>query len=63
MKRKNFRLIYMVPRGTDEIIKERIVRTFQVGLSDDKIKQNVFNTERASGHFPLEFNFLGVDDV
>jgi hypothetical protein len=63
MKRKNFKLVYMVPKGTDEIIKERDVRTFQVDLSNDKIKESVFEGERAAGHFPLEFIFKGTDNV
>ena len=63
MKRKSFKLIYMVPRGLDEIILERTVRTFQVTLSNDQIKENVFEVERTAGHFPLEFKFIGIDNV
>lgn len=63
MKRRNFKLIYMVPRGSDEIIKERIVRTFQTNLSLQQLKNNVFNVERAAGHFPLDFVDIGTDEV
>ena len=63
MKRKNFKLVYMVPKGTDEQIFERIVRTFQVHLKDDQIKSHVWQIEKALGHWPLEFKFLGVDEV
>ena len=63
MKRKIFKLVYMVPKGTDEIIKERTVRTFQLNLSNDQMKESVFEDERAAGHFPLEFTFKGADNV
>ena len=63
MKRKTFELVYMVPSGTDEKIYKRIVRTFQTKLTNDQIKKNVFEAERAAAHWPLEFNFLGVDEV
>lgn len=63
MVRRNFRLVYMVPVGIDEIIKERIVRTFQKGLSVDQIKKNVFKVERSLGHWPLEFSEMQSDEV
>lgn len=63
MKRRNFKLVYMVPIGLDEIIKERIVRTFQMNLSFDQLKKNIFEVERAAGHFPLEFTDVGTDEV
>lgn len=63
MKRRNFKLIYMVPRGSDEIIKERIVRTFQTNLSLQQLKNNVFEVEWAAGHFPLDFVDIGTDEV
>lgn len=63
MKWRNFKLIYMVPKGTNEIIKERIVRTYQIHLSIEQLKQNVFEVERAAGHFPLEFTDVGTDEV
>lgn len=63
MKRRNFKLVYMVPKGLDEIIKERTVSTFRFDLSNDQIKEITFEAERASGHFPLEFTFKGVDNV
>lgn len=63
MKRRNFELTYMVPKGTDEQIFKRVVRTFQTKLSDEQIKKNVFETERAAGHWPLDFIFLNIDEV
>lgn len=63
MKRRNFKLVYMVPVGLDEIIKERVVRTFQKGLSVDQIKKNVFEVERCAGHWPLEFTEIQSDEV
>lgn len=63
MKRRNFKLVYMVPSGLDEIIKERIVRTFQTSLSIQQLKNNIFEVERAAGHFPLEFIDVGTDEV
>lgn len=53
----------MVPSGLDEIIKERIVRTFQTSLSIQQLKNNIFEVERAAGHFPLEFIDVGTDEV
>lgn len=63
MKRRNFKLVYMVPVGLDEIIKERVVRTFQTNLSFQQLKNNIFEVERAAGHFPLEFTDIGTDEV
>lgn len=63
MKRRNFKLVYMVPIGLDEIIKERIVRTFQTSLSIQQLKNNIFEVERAAGHFPLDFVDVGTDEV
>lgn len=63
MKRRNFKLIFMVPKGTDEIIKKRVVRTFQIHLSIEQLKNNIFEVERAAGHFPLEFTDIGTDEV
>lgn len=63
MKRRNFKLVYMVPKGLDEIIKERVVRTFQTKVSFQQLKNNIFEVERAAGHFPLEFTDISTDEV
>ena len=63
MIRRNFKLVYMVPVGLDEVVKERIVRTFNTMLNFEKIKKIIFEAERSAGHWPLDLVELEQDDV